>query len=58
MEKKREENLIVFPPKLTLRLYLSSRTLLNTHPRGGTDAVSPARPSGNLQSNENLTTST
>lgn len=35
--KEREENLILFSLKVTRRLYLSSRILLNTHLRG--DAV-------------------
>lgn len=34
--KRGEGNLILLPLKLTLRLYLSNRILLNTHPLGDT----------------------
>ena len=47
MEKKGEENFILFPLKLILRLYLSNRILLNTHPRGDAGTL-VTLPSGNL----------
>lgn len=47
MEKKGEENFILFPLKLILRLYLSNRILLNTHPRGEAGTL-VTLPSGNL----------
>ena len=47
MEKKGEENFILFPLKLILRLYLSNRILLNTHPRGDARTLATL-PSGNL----------
>lgn len=47
MEKKGEENFILFPLKLILRLYLSNRILLNTRPRGDAWTL-VTLPSGNL----------
>lgn len=59
MEKKGEGNLILLPLKLVIRLYLSNRILLNTQPRRDDRAKEgQALPSGNLQSNEDLTPST